>query len=150
MQMTLKRNSSNNYGTKGGFLIDGAHECFVLEPATLVLPAGDYVLNRYFSNKNQFIVLRYESPTDPTFADRCIEIHPGNVVQETEGCSLPGTEYGQLDFRNDPKYPDRWSWGVVDGILNSHVAFEALMSKVPDGTPITVLPLAPSVALQEA
>lgn len=142
MQMTLKRNLSNNSGTQGEFLIDGEHFCYTLEPVTPVLPAGDYVLNPYFSNDNGFEVLRYESPTDPTFADRCIEIHPGNVARETRGCTLPGESYGLIDFRYDTLAPEKQSWGVVDGILNSRGMFEQLMQQVPDGTPITVLPLA--------
>jgi hypothetical protein len=139
MKMTLKRNSSNFFGTKGEFLIDGVHQCYVLEPKDPILPVGEYVLNRYFSNHNGFEVLKYESSTDPNFSNKEVEIHPGNTYHDTLGCSLPGTRYGKLDFRNDLQHPERESWGVVDGILNSCEAFYDLMSKVPNGTIITVL-----------
>jgi hypothetical protein len=106
------------------------------------LPAGDYFLVRYTKGKHPFPVLRYTSLNDSDFINREIEVHPGNVHFQTEGCTLPGAYYGKLDFRFDDKHPERKAWGVLMGVLESQDMFDKIMIEIPDGTSIKVLPLA--------
>ena len=138
--LVLKRTDSTQYGTQGEWIADGLHYCFVLEPVVPVLPAGDYVLNRYWSEDQKATVFRYEIPGNNEFNARCIEAHIGNVVLETEGCSLLGTGWGTVSFDGDLDAKKR-AWPDMPGLLGSHIAFGKAMAEIPDGTPITVLPL---------
>ena len=44
--------TSDQYGTRGHWLKDGEFYICVLEPEIPVIPPGDYILNRYFSEKH--------------------------------------------------------------------------------------------------
>ena len=141
MNILFKRNTANDWGTQGEWIINDKHYCYVLEPNPVILPAGEYILNRYTEGRHPFPVLRYESLIDPDFINREIEVHPGNVHFQTSGCTLPGAYYGKLDFRFDDKHPERKPWGVMMGILESQDMFDKIMTDVPDGASITVLAL---------
>ena len=123
MKLTVHRLKFSDKSTQGYLDIDGASECFTLEPRKdqskgkpYCIPAGTYKVKLQFSP-------RFERNTPhildvPGFTD--IEIHPGNFPHNTEGCLCVGL---------DP-YPD-----VVGRSIE---AFDALMEKLSGHDNITI------------
>jgi hypothetical protein len=138
--LTLIRKQTDKFGTQGILFVDGIEYCKTLEPEIVAFPAGEYELYHYFSPGHGMDVLRYINPLDPTFAARYIEIHPGNIVQDTKGCTLVGQAYGWIDCAE--AYPPddyRHSLGVVSGVLGSKVIFKKMISEIKDATKILIV-----------
>ena len=129
MSLILQTGTSLKWGTPGEYILNGAIYLKTLEPALPGFPAGEYILQIYFSPKHGFYVPRFISPTDPTFADRCIENHPGNIFADTDDCVLVGDGYDDIDCA--AAYPlgdPRHNLGVIPGLTNSRKTFERMMN----------------------
>ena len=145
MSLILQTNKSESWGTPGCYILNGVIYLKTLEPVNVGFPAGEYILQIYFSPEHGFYVPRFISPTDPKFADRCIENHPGNIAFDTKDCVLVGDGYDDIDCeaaypRINPKtgaFDPRHYLGIVHGLTNSHVTFEHLMNdgKIDFGKP---------------
>ena len=105
--------------TAGEMHIDGAFECFILEPPKIFegkenvpdktcIPAGVYELKIQYSVRVGRRVPRYVAV--PGRDD--ILIHPGNFPKDTHGCQLPGYVH-ELNY-----------------VGSSHAAFTELLSKI--------------------
>ena len=136
MSLILHSTVSLRWGTPGQYIIDGAPYFKTLEPPIPVLPAGDYILQIYFSPEHWCYVPRYISLTDPTIAPRCIESHWGNVYLDTKGCTLVGDRFDDINCAEiypaiNPRtgQPDpRHSLGIIPGILDSKATWKMMMS----------------------
>ena len=117
MELTLKRNPNPEY-TIGRLYINGQYECFVLEDPVreekikgkTAIPAGRYQIIVTMSAR--FSKLLPLLLNVPNFSG--IRIHPGNDVDDTEGCLLTG----QMIAKSARQ------------ILNSRLAFNALFEKI--------------------
>jgi hypothetical protein len=146
MSLILESTASQPWGTPGQYLIDGLGYYKTLEPVAPVIPAGDYILQIYFSPEHGYFVPRFVSPTDPTFADRCLESHIGNIWADTHGCVLVGDGYGDINCAEaydkiDPKtgkMDPRHYLGIVHGLTNSAATFKKMMhdGKIDFGKPV--------------
>ena len=102
MDILLQRTVQNEHGTFSDVSINGQWFCYGLEPPNHGphpdIPAGRYPLEILWSNRFQRVV-----PHVIDVPGRSnIEIHPGNVSTETEGCILLGqvkTDYEVLASR---------------------------------------------------
>jgi hypothetical protein len=106
MLLTVLREPSENGATVGEMLLDGVHECFVLEdevrevegvpvskwkvPGNSAIPAGKYRV--VLTHSNRFKKVLPELLNVPGFQG--IRIHAGNDKDDTEGCLLVGQERG--------------------------------------------------------
>lgn len=115
MQLTVLRKWPEPDRLLGELLIDGQHQAWTLEPPIrtdkpCAIPDGTYSLINAFSPKHGHDVPHVENV--PGFEE--IEIHPGNVPEDTIGCLLVGTafEMGPDNLRM---------------VVNSRTAFSALM-----------------------
>lgn len=98
MELHLERNECGRSFTIGSLSVDGTWECWTLEDqlrprgvkvaAQTCIPSGRYEVKLTFSNRFQRVL--------PLLLDvpmfEGIRIHPGNTVQDTEGCILVGTD----------------------------------------------------------
>lgn len=107
----------SNYinGTFGVLLIDGKVFCVTLEPPDELnkvnescIPTGQYMCKRYKSKRypNTFQIMNVPNRSKILF-------HPGNFVDNTEGCILLARKFGVL--------------GKGRGILNSGGTFKQFM-----------------------
>jgi hypothetical protein len=127
MRMQLKRVQCGAKSTLGELLIEGKHECMILEDtdrkleyypdqkvyAETCIPRGEYRVIITFSNRfKRELPLLVDVP-----GYTGVRIHPGNQTSDTEGCLLPGTSY--------VTNPD--GSHIVNG---SRVAFEKLFNKI--------------------
>jgi hypothetical protein len=124
MQMLLQRTTKTANSTEGTLSIDGQFQCFTLEPTVrqvlgqsvetwkipgkTAIPAGTYPVEVTFFGRGGY----YSPLLDNVQGFVGIRIHIGNFPQDTEGCILVGTQMG------------------VNEVLNSKVAFAALMTKI--------------------
>ncbi len=131
MELLLKRSQCGARSTLGELFVNGKPECFILEdqdrqleinPEAKVygetcIPRGRYDVLVTFSN-------RFKQEL-PLFVDvpgfEGIRIHPGNVIQDTHGCLLPGTSYVS---REDGTFQ----------VNNSREAFRRLFAKIEEAT----------------
>lgn len=120
MRMRLKRVSKNRHQTCGVFINedDGLPVCVTLERPWIwnetsisCIPAGIYQVVPYSSNKfkDAFQILGVSSRN-------LILIHPGNKVEDTSGCTLPGTSFNKVNGK-------QW-------VMNSGQAFRLYKSLV--------------------
>lgn len=133
MKLTITRQQGTALSTPGMLDIDGAFQCYTLEPRMdraqgkpYAIPAGDYelVLERspHFS-----AIMGYDFVTPhvlgvPGFD--YIEIHPGNKPADTLGCCLVGETRGSI---------------TSDWIGNSVLAFTTLLARLkPSKAPRTI------------
>lgn len=117
--------------TQGALHVDGRFMCYTLEDAARIMagfpkipkrsaiPCGDYEVRVTFSNRFQ-----YKTPEVlevPGFTG--IRVHPGNTIEDTEGCILPGLT------------------AALDGhVSSSKIAFQRLMVVLAIGSgPIRLL-----------
>jgi hypothetical protein len=136
MSLILQSEKSEAWGTPGQYILDGVIYCRTLEPVEAVIPAGDYLLQIYYSPEHGYYVPRFVSSTDPTFADRCLESHIGNLYVDTKGCVLVGDGYADIDCNEafsainpkNGKFEPRHYLGIVRGLTNSHKTFEKMMT----------------------
>lgn len=118
MNLRVERRIFSPQSTIGRLFVDGAFQCFTLEPAWCTddvkpraIPEGTYNLINVRSEKHKRNVPHVEFV--PGFD--AIEIHPGNSPADTEGCLLVGRIIG----------PDKDDW-----ISQSQEAFYDLMEKL--------------------
>ena len=104
MDLRLVRVATTNRVTPGTLYVDGALECVTLEdaireqigvpvaawkiPGETAIPAGRYDLTLTMSQRFQRILPLLGQV--PGFTG--VRIHAGNVIDDTEGCILPGLE----------------------------------------------------------
>ena len=146
MSLILETSKSQPWGTPGQYLIDGLGYYKTLELPVPVIPAGNYILQIYFSPEHGYFVPRFVSPTDPTFADRYLESHIGNICYDSRGCVLVGDGYGDIDCaaaydKINPKtgkMDPRHYLGIVHGLTNSATTFQKMMhdGKIDFGKPV--------------
>jgi hypothetical protein len=119
MNLEVRRQAFTPNATIGQLFIDGVLECVTLEPVSLpiadirkprAIPVGTYNVTIRWSTKFGTHVPHVENV--PSFV--AIEIHVGNSPQNTDGCTLVGTEAGP----------------GAEWISHSLVAWTHLMSKM--------------------
>lgn len=125
MKLLLKREPHPEY-TIGKLYVDGKYECFTLEDAIretkifgkTAIPYGTYnvIINQSARFKKELPLLLKVKNFEG------VRIHPGNTIEDTEGCILVGT------------------MRTKDGkVLNSRIAFDTLFKKMKESeTPITL------------
>jgi len=121
MLITVQRETFSDASTCGTLSLDGAFECYTLEPPVrdfkpCCIPAGNYPVVLQESAKFGFIVPCVQNV--PGFT--AIEIHIGNKPDDTEGCCLVGQSQSQ------------------DWVGSSRDAFDALMLKLQDASDISI------------
>jgi hypothetical protein len=127
MKLLLQREPSTKKSTPGKLFIDGVFECYTLED--IVRARGVKVYGQTAIPAGTYQVLLTQSPrfkrvlplllNVPGFEG--IRIHPGNTVEDTDGCILVG----------DAPAPD---W-----LGQSKVAFERLFAKLrTTSEPVTI------------
>lgn len=123
MKLTVHRLQFSDQSTQGYLDIDGASDCFTLEPRKdqskgkpYCIPAGKYALELLPSAHFGRLVPHILNV--PGFD--AIEIHPGNFVSDTHGCTVVG----------HVTYPNC--------LGKSDEAFEALMEKLKGQDDITI------------
>ena len=107
MNLLLQRTTQSEISTQGELFVNGAHECWTLEPPDPI-PAGRYRITMYESPKfHRFVPLLHDVP-----GHTYIEIHSGYSPADTKDCILVGVN----------KAPDR--------VLNGHIAENHLSFKI--------------------
>lgn len=91
MEIFLKRDAPQSYGTLGNLYIGEVWEAFTLErpsegAGAVDIPAGTYPVILTWSNRFQRILPLVDKVPGRTG----IRIHPGNTENDTEGCILLG------------------------------------------------------------
>lgn len=77
-------------------------------------PPGEYLLKRTIYHKHGYETFEVICPP----RERCL-FHPGNIDDDTHGCTLPGESFGPVLNKKT---------GIVeDGILSSGAAFKSFM-----------------------
>lgn len=127
MQLRVQRQYFTDQSTIGQLFVDDVLECFTLEPRKdqskgkpYCIPEGVFPFVLQFSPRFEMVTPHLLGV--PDFTE--IEIHPGNVPRDTEGCTLVGGVYL-------PSTPDF--------IGRSRDAFAALMSKLLTGGDIAYI-----------
>lgn len=87
--ISLKRNSYTDGAVIGTLSINGKVVAYSLEDHALMIPSGTYPLSVYYSNKAQANVLLLHNVPGREY----IEIHPGNVKSDAQGCILVGRSH---------------------------------------------------------
>lgn len=120
--LSLIRVSSDRFGTRGVLVWDGQVLCHTFElpwrdnlPEKSCIPPGEYAVIKSSSEKfaQSFYVKNVPFRSG-------ILIHPGNSINDTRGCILPG-----LDC-------------VRSGVLNSRQAMDRLYEFLPNDFILTV------------
>ena len=97
----IRITSSMTQGTRGVMLIDRQPQCLTLElpwrmnvPFESCIPEGEYLCERYMSAryKETYIVLG-------VYSRDAILFHPGNFLEDTDGCIIPGSSFGAPNAR---------------------------------------------------
>ncbi len=125
MTITVFRRCFTEKSTIGGMEIDGAFQCYTLEPRRdrsigkpYCIPPGTYKYAMQYSPRFEMATPHLQDV--PGFF--LIEIHPGNTQRDTEGCTLVGQVY-------EPSTPDF--------IGKSRLAYAELIDKIPPRGEIT-------------
>jgi len=136
MNLLLQRTTKTAQSTEGKLFVGNEFQCFTLEPVyreqanmpvsawkvfgSTAIPVGTYAVEVTYFYRDQY----YSPLLDNVPGFSGVRIHIGNYPKDTEGCILVGTQVG------------------VDQVLNSRVAFDALMDKVnsarQDNEPIKI------------
>lgn len=94
--LTLQRKVKNSIVSIGELSINEQFECYTLEGIAVEIPVGTYPVEITFSQHfNRLLPLIDNVPSRSG-----IRIHPGNTVQDTEGCILVGTSHDAYDVYN--------------------------------------------------
>lgn len=116
MELDLYRTDRDGVSTMGELFVDSVFECFALEPVirdvkikgVTAIPFGRYkviiTMSPHFGRPLPLLV------DVPGFDG--IRIHPGDTVDDTEGCLVVGQTWGQ------------------DAVWNSRAAFNLLFPKI--------------------
>ena len=104
----------------GVLLVDSQLVCFTLEPPWRMnekgkscIPVGQYRCQKYRSKKYKTMCLKLFEVCGREY----IAMHPGNSVEETKGCILPGLMTGEL-YNNET-------------VLKSRLALDLIMTMIP-------------------
>jgi hypothetical protein len=123
MNLVVQRTTFTDQSTCGEMLINGAHQCWTLEPRSdqsqgkpYCIPAGTYNISLIESAR--FAMITPHVLDVPGFTE--IEVHPGNYPSDTEGCTLVGESQGP------------------DMVGSSRMAFNALMQRLQGQTDISI------------
>lgn len=109
-------------GTLGAVCLNKRLFCVSLEPwADKRIPPGMYLAERYDSPHFGYSVFKFEDVYDRSY----IEIHPGNVSEDTSGCILLG------------QYPGKFHGNRA--VLNSGNTFRSFMAELRDANEIIVV-----------
>jgi hypothetical protein len=117
MKVDIYRKVETSKSITGEFWLDGVMECYYLEPSRLTpyypghpcIPAGVYPVVVLSMSPH----LGYVCPEVPNVRGRtAIRWHIGNFPKNVLGCCVVGTVLG------------------VDSVVNSKIAFDALMAKL--------------------
>jgi hypothetical protein len=93
MNLTLKRKWINDSVAIGELSINDVFECYTLEGISVIIPPGTYPIEiTYSPHFNRMLPL-----IDDVSGRDAIRIHPGNTVNDTEGCILVGKTHDQYD-----------------------------------------------------
>ena len=107
-------------GVFGTVLLDGHLFCVSLEP-NVCIPEGEYIAMRYNSPKRKYEVWQLLSVPKRTN----IQIHPGNLQENSEGCQLIAQYPGKL--------------GKHRAILNSGETFRMFMAATAEADSLLVV-----------
>lgn len=126
MNLLLQRTTRTPQSTEGKLFVDNVFQCYTLEPTyreqpdvpvsawkvfgSTAIPLGTYAVEVTYFYRDQYYTPLLANV--PGFDG--IRIHIGNFPKDTEGCILVGDGIGQ------------------DKVLNSRVAFNALLAKIQD------------------
>jgi len=112
----IRVEKNQHFGTFGVLLIQGAAFCVTLElpwkmnkQNVSCIPTGQYMAVRVPSKKFGEVFLLKDVP-----GRGGIEIHPGNDIEDTEGCIIVASEFGKLRFH-------------ARAVLNSMETFNSFM-----------------------
>lgn len=124
MNLLVQLTTNTGQSTEGKLFVDNAPQCFTLEPVyreepglpvsawkmfgSTAIPVGTYAVEVTYFYRDQMYTPLLDNV--PGFSG--VRIHVGNFPSNTEGCILVGNQAGQ------------------DEVLDSRVAFDALMEKV--------------------
>jgi hypothetical protein len=122
MNFTVNRNKSSENSTISQLFIDGVFECYVLElpvtpeclPGRCAIPAGSYEI--VFQYSPHFKRYNMRLLNVPGFEG--VEIHTGNIPQDTEGCLLVGGNTAQ-DYIGNSTLTYTLLWTKVMGYINN-------------------------------
>lgn len=122
MELVVQRQWLTDKSTCGELLLDGAFECYTLEPQKdqskgkpFAIPAGTYQVKLLKSDHFHMVTPHILNVN----GFEAIEIHPGNDPEATHGCTLVGTTLAK------------------DFVGNSRLAFANLMPKLKEPINIT-------------
>lgn len=123
--LTLQRKPGDSEGTFGMIHAEGRPMWVTLErppgankPMSCI-PAGVYDAQPFTSPTKGKVFLLQNVP-----GRTMIEIHPGNTIDDTQGCILVGTAYGQVNGKN--------------GITGSRNAITAMLAAYQYGFTLTI------------
>ena len=130
MDLRLSREPSTPSGTYGALYLNGVWQCWTLEdivrdvkiPRETAIPAGVYPVTLTPSVRFKRILPLVN--TVPGFTG--VRIHPGNTIEDTEGCILVGQDRD------------------MGRVLKSRIAFERLFEKLSHATTPITLTIVPS------
>lgn len=91
-QADFIRVESGDAGTFDAVLLDGHVFCVALEPE-IPIQEGQYIAGKYMSPKFGYEVWKLDNTPGYTY----VEIHPGNMKENTTACLLLGQYWGKLN-----------------------------------------------------
>jgi hypothetical protein len=116
MELRLEREPTIDERTWGKLYIDNTFYCYTIEdavraqkiPGRTAIPAGRYLIR--ITPSARFKRRLPELIDVPNY--KGVRIHPGNTIEDTEGCLLPGLERTTV------------------GVAKSRLAFEPLLARL--------------------
>lgn len=125
MNITVNRERQGAAGTFGRMFLDGAFFAFTLEPAKghMLIPAAVYKYKVEESPKFGYPTPHIQNVPGHSYE----EIHRGNTVKDTLGCTLVGT------------------FDLATSIGQSALAFARLMTLIPSEGTVTYVDPVPEV-----
>lgn len=134
MNAAIVRLETSVQGAIGVWLFDGVIFCNTLQPdfadpKKFHLPPGLFVCTRYHGTKipNTFIITR--PGQDNVDGHKFLEVHPGNLEEDTDGCTVVGSSVDKLKGNR--------------AVLNSGATFTRFLdyTKAVDTFPLIIIDL---------
>jgi len=130
MYLEIIRLRSTQKVTMGALLVNSKLMCFTLEPPWRMnekgkscIPVGEYVCQKYRSKKFETMCLKLFD----VYGRENIAIHPGNSVEETKGCILPGLMTGGL-HNNETVLQSRLALDtIVTNLAHQYVSYNLII-----------------------